>query len=96
MVDLRHVAGERVKAQLHTSSDRRSKILRDREHIEASVEVEGIGRLVLNVDSRGGYSLRGCPESGVTSDGYLLAVGVMHAQGIEAVHLYGGPVPEGE
>lgn len=90
------MAGERVKAQLHTSSDRRSKILRDHEHIETTVEVVGVGRLVLNVDGRGGYSLRGYPESGVTSDGYLLAVGVMHAQDIEAVHLYGDPVTESE
>jgi hypothetical protein len=65
-----------------------SKILKDREHVEACVEVEGVGRLVLNVDSRGGYSLRGYPDEGdVASGGGLLAVGVVHAEAVEAVQL---------
>jgi hypothetical protein len=51
-----------VSAQLHSSSGRSSKILRDHTQIETVVEVEGVGELVLDVDSRGGYSLRAHPE----------------------------------
>ncbi len=87
MVGLRRVAGERVKAQLRASSDRSSKILKDREHIEATIEVEGVGRLVLNVNGRGGYSLRGYPEGYEASGRDLLAVGVLRAEGIEAIQL---------
>lgn len=60
------------------------------------MEVEGVGRLVLNVDSRGGYSLRGYPEGDVASERGLLAVGVMHADGIEAIYPYEVPSTEGE
>ena len=48
----------RVRAQLHSSSARSSKIIKDHTQIKTVVEVEGVGRLVLEVDSRGGYSLR--------------------------------------
>ena len=41
----------RVTAQLHSSSARSSKILKDHTHIETVVEVAGVGRLVLDVDS---------------------------------------------
>jgi excisionase family DNA binding protein len=41
----------RVRAQLHSSSDRSSKILKDHTQIETGVEVDGVGRLVLDVDS---------------------------------------------
>jgi hypothetical protein len=51
-----------VKAQLHSASGRSPKVIKDREGIEAVVEVPGAGRLVLRVDSGGGYSLRGRPE----------------------------------
>ena len=80
------MADKRVKAQLHTASDRSSKILRDPRHIEAVVEVEGVGRLVLNVDGGGGYSLRAYPDGAEAADRDLLAVGVIHAYGIEAIH----------
>jgi hypothetical protein len=52
----------RLRAQLHSSSARSSKIIRDHNQIETVVEVEGVGRLILEVDSRGGYSLRAHPE----------------------------------
>jgi hypothetical protein len=74
-----------VKAQLRSSSGRSSKILRDRERIEAVVEVAGAGRMVLSVDGAGGYSLRGYPEDTEAPSGILLAVGVMHSDEIVAV-----------
>jgi excisionase family DNA binding protein len=43
----------RVRAQLHSSSDRSSKLLKDHTQIETGVEVDGVGRLVLDVDSAG-------------------------------------------
>ena len=77
-----------VRAQLRSDSGRSSKVIKDREGIEAVVEVPEAGRLVLRVDSGGGYSLRGRPE-GEQADGAasrdLLAVGVMRAEGIVAV-----------
>ena len=77
-----------VRAQLRSDSDRSSKVIKDRQAIEAVVEVPGAGRLVLRVDSGGGYSLRGRPE-GDEADGAasrdLLAVGVMRAEGTVAV-----------
>ena len=76
----------RVKAQLHSSSGRSSKILRDHTQIETDVEVEGVGRLVLDVDSAGGYSLRAYPEGSEDPSRDLLAVGVLKADGILAVH----------
>jgi hypothetical protein len=76
----------RVRAQLHSSSARSSKILRDHTQIETVVEVEGVGRLVLVVDSRGGYSLRAYPEDSEDPSRALLAVGVVRAEGIVAVH----------
>jgi hypothetical protein len=75
-----------VKAQLRSALGRSSKVIKDRESIEAVVEVPGAGRLVLHVDSRGGYSLRGRPEGDeadeATSQGEVLAVGVLGANGI--------------
>jgi len=76
----------RVRAQLHSSSARSSKILKDHTQIETVVEVEGVGRLVLHVDSRGGYSLRAYPEDSEDPSRDLLAVGVVRAEGIVAVH----------
>jgi hypothetical protein len=75
-----------VKAQLHASSGRSSKILRDHTQIETVVEVAGVGRLVLDVDSAGGYSLRAYPEDSEDPSRDLLAVGVVRADGIVAVH----------
>jgi hypothetical protein len=76
-----------AKAQLHASSGRSSKALRDRERIEVVVEVAGAGRLVLDVDAGGGYSLRAYPEEGGQEgpDRGLLAVGVVRADGILAL-----------
>ena len=80
---------EPVKAQLRSASGRSSKVIKDRQAIEAVVEVPGVGRLVLHVDSRGTYSLRGRPEGDeadegdeATSQGDVLAVGVLGANGI--------------
>ena len=82
-----------VRAQLRSDSGRSSKVIHDREGIEAVVEVPGAGELVLRVDSAGGFSLRGRPE-GDDADGAargdLLAVGVMRADGIVAVRPEGG------
>jgi hypothetical protein len=86
----------RVTAQLHSSSGRSSKILRDNTHIETVVEVAGVGRLVLDVDSGGGYSLRAYPEGSVDTSRDLLAVGVVHADGIIAIHPEGLSAVDGE
>ena len=76
----------RLRAQLHSSSARSSKILKDHTQIETVVEVEGVGRLVLDVDSKGGYSLRAYPEDSEDPSRDLLAVGVVQADGIVAIH----------
>ena len=76
----------RVRAQLHSSSGRSSKILKDHTQLETVVEVEGLGRLVLDVDSKGGYSLRAFPEDSEDPSRDWLAVGVVQAEGIVAVH----------
>jgi hypothetical protein len=86
----------RVTAQLHSSSGRSSKILKDHAHIETVVEVAGVGRLVLDVDSGGGYSLRAYPEGGEDPSRDLLAVGVVHADGIVAIHPEGLSAVDGE
>ena len=76
----------RVRAQLHSSSARSSKILKDHTQIETVVEVEGRGRLVLDVDSKGGYSLRAYPEDSEDLSRNLLAVGVVKADRIVSIH----------
>ena len=86
----------RLRAQLHSSSGRSSKIIRDHTQIETEVEVEGVGRLVLDVDSRGGYSLRAYPEGSEDPTRDLLAVGVVKADGIVAIHPEGFSAAEGE
>jgi hypothetical protein len=85
----------RVRAQLHSSSARSSKIIKDHTQIETVVEVEGVGRLVLDVDSKGGYSLRAYPEDSEDPSRDLLAVGVMHAEGIVAIHPQGFSAVDG-
>ncbi len=85
-----------VRAQLHSSSGRSSKILRDHTQIETVVEVEGVGGLVLDVDSRGGYSLRAHPEGSEDPSRDLLAVGVVKADGIVAIHPEGFSAVGGE
>jgi hypothetical protein len=86
----------RLKAQLHSSSGRSSKIIRDHTQIETVVEVEGVGRLVLDVDSECGYSLRAYPEDIEDPSRDLLAVGVVRADGIVAIHPEGLSAAEGE
>jgi hypothetical protein len=86
----------RVRAQLHSSAGRSSKIIRDHTQIETIVEVEGVGRLVLEVDSAGGYSLRAYPEGSEDPSRDLLAVGVVKADGIVAIHPEGLSAAEGE
>jgi hypothetical protein len=86
----------RVRAQLHSSSGRSSKIIKDHAHIETVVEVAGVGRLVLGVDSGGGYSLRGYPEDGEDPSRDLLAVGVVHADQIVAINPEGLSAGDGE
>ncbi len=84
----------RLRAQLHSASGRSSKVINDHEAIEAVVEVPGAGRLVLRVDSAGGYTLRGRPEGGEAEEAErrdLLAVGVVRAEGIVAVRPEEGP-----
>jgi len=76
----------RVRAQLHSSSARSSKIIKDNTRIETVVEVEGLGRLVLDVDREGGYSLRAYPEDSEDPSRDLLAVGVVKADRIVALH----------
>jgi hypothetical protein len=85
-----------VRAQLHSSSGRSSKLLRDHTRIETVVEVEGKGRLVLDVDSEGGYSLRAYAEGSEDPSRDLLAVGVVHADGIVAIRSEGSSAVDGE
>jgi hypothetical protein len=85
-----------VRAQLRSDSGRSSKVIKDREGIEAVVEVPGAGELVLRVDSAGGFSLRGRPEGDEAEEPeqatrrVLVVVGVMRADGIVAVRPEGG------
>ncbi len=77
-----------LKAQLRSASGRSSKIIKDRQAIEAVVEVPEVGRLVLRVDRGGGYSLRGRlagEEGGEATSRDLLVVGVVRADGIVAL-----------
>src|SRR5918994_7296937 len=85
-----------VRAQLHSSSHSSSKLLKDHTQIETVVEVDGMGRLVLDVDSRGGYSLRAYPEGSEDPSRDLLAVGVVQAEGIVAIHPEGLSADDGE
>jgi hypothetical protein len=85
-----------MRAQLHSSSGRSSKIIRDHTQIETVVEVKGVGRLVLEVDSRGGYSLRAYAEGSEDQSRDLLAVGVLKADEIVAIHPEGLSAAEGE
>ncbi len=86
----------RVTAQLYSSSDTSSKILKDHMHIETVVEVAGVGRLVLDVDSGGGYSLQAYSEGSEDPSRDLLAVGVVHADEIVAIRPGGLSAVDGE
>jgi hypothetical protein len=68
---------DRLKAQLRSASGRTSKVIRDREAIEAVVEVPEAGTLVFSVDAGGAYSLRRYRESDEPSAENVLALGVM-------------------
>ena len=85
-----------VRAQLRSDSGTSSKVIKDREGIEAVVEVPGAGKLVLRMDSAGGFSLRRLPEGDEADEAErqdLLVVGVMHTNGIVAVRPEGGSTP---
>jgi hypothetical protein len=86
--------GGRLTAQLRSSAGRSSKVIKDRERIEATVEVPGAGRLVLCVDSGGGYSLRGRPEGDGASTQDLLSVGVIRPDGVVTVRPEGAHAGE--
>jgi hypothetical protein len=53
---------EPVRAQLRSASGRSSKVIKDRERVEVSVDVVGVGRLLLSVNSEGQYTLRASPQ----------------------------------
>ena len=53
-----------MRAQLRSSSGRSSKVIKDRHCVEASVEVRGMGRLILSVDNEGRYALHASLEGG--------------------------------
>jgi len=86
----------RLRAQLHSSSGRSSKIIKDHTHIGTVVEVAGVGRLVLDVNSGGGYALRAYPEGNEDLSRDLLAVGVVHAEEIVALNPEGFSADVGE
>ena len=52
--------------------------------------------MVLDVDGGGGYSLRAYPEGGEDRSRDLLAVGVVRAEGIVAIHPEGLSAVDGE
>jgi hypothetical protein len=60
-------------------------MIKDRERLEAVVEVAGAGTLVLKVDSAGGYSLRAYPEDVEEGGRDLLSGGVLRADEIVAI-----------
>ena len=70
---------EPVKAQLRSASGRSSKVIRDRQRVEAAVEVPGAGTLVLSVDSEGRYALRTSSDGEEASASIQLASGEMRA-----------------
>jgi len=70
---------EPVKAQLRSESGRSSKIIKDGQRVEATVEVPGAGTLVLSVDSEGRYALRTTSDGGEASASTQLASGEMRA-----------------
>jgi hypothetical protein len=70
---------------VRTSSAKTSKVMKDRESVEAVVDVSGMGTLIHSVDSGGVYSLRTRPAGEATSSRDLLAVGVLRADGVVSV-----------
>jgi hypothetical protein len=68
-----------VRAQLISASGRSSKVIKDRQRVEATVNVPGAGKLILIVDSEGRYVLRTSSEGDEASAGAQLASGELHA-----------------
>jgi hypothetical protein len=68
-----------VTAQLRSAAGRTSKVIKDRQRVEATVNVPGAGKLVLIVDSEGRYVLRTVSEGREASAGAQLASGEMRA-----------------
>ena len=60
------------------------------------MELAGVGRYVLDVNSGGGYSLRVYPEGSEEPSRDLLAVGLMHADEIIAINPEGLSAGVGE
>jgi len=71
-------------------------MIKDHARIETVVEVVGVGRLVLDVNSAGGYSLRAYPEGNEGTSRDLLAVGVVHTEEIVAINPEGVSAVDGE
>ena len=69
---------EPVRAQIRSASgSKSSKVIKDRQRVEVSVEVPGMGGLTLSVDSEGRYTLHASPEGGEASASTTLASGEM-------------------
>ncbi len=68
---------EPVRAHIRSATGRTSKVIKDRQRVEVYVEVPGMGRLTLSVDSEGRYTLRASPEGGEASASTTLATGEM-------------------
>lgn len=69
---------DRLRAQIRSaSSGRSSKVIKDRERVEVSVDVPDVGRLILSVDSEGRYTLHAGPKGGEAPASTRLAAGKM-------------------
>jgi hypothetical protein len=67
-----------VRAQLRSASGRTSKVIKDRQSVEAAVDVPKVGWLTLFVvDSEGQYALRAFPEGGEAPSSIPLTNGEM-------------------
>jgi hypothetical protein len=59
---------EPLRAQLRSASGRSSKVNKDRERVEVSVDVVGVSRLLSSVNSEGQSTLRASPTRRRASD----------------------------
>jgi hypothetical protein len=66
---------EPLKAQLRSASGRSSKVIKDREAIEAVVDVAGLGGLIFSVDSEGRYTVHSTSEGEEAPTSAPLAAG---------------------
>jgi hypothetical protein len=67
-----------VRAQLRSASGRTSKVIKDRQSVEAAVDVPKVGWLTLFVvDSEGQYALRAFPEGREAPSSIPLTTGEM-------------------